>query len=215
MAKNDLTGKRFGRLTVLCMEEHTIGKPVRWKCQCDCGNITFPQTTPLYSGRTKSCGCFKRDLKFKHGYAAKGNRTPEYRAWYHIIQRCGKENSQGYDDYGARGISVCDRWKESYSNFLEDMGERPSPKHSIERLNNDGNYEPSNCKWATTQEQARNRRSKKNKTGTIGVAWYTSKQKYHVQIGVNSKKIHIGYFETLEEAIKARKQAEQKYWKSS
>lgn len=104
----------------------------------------------------------------KHGRS----HTPEYNSWHSMIQRCGNKNDNAYSEYGARGIRVCDRWRNSFTAFYEDMGDRPSPTHSIERLNNDGNYEPGNCKWATKTEQILNRRVNKNNTsGFRGVSF--------------------------------------------
>lgn len=160
----DRTGTRYGRLLVVARAKNGTGNKSRWVCRCDCD----PQTTiivqggNLHDGHTTSCGCMKgiggdRDM---HG----ATRTPEHRAWVGMKLRCSNPNTKGYSRYGGRGIQVCDRWRDSFSAFLADMGPRPSPRHSVERRNNDGNYEPDNCYWATDAEQTRNTRQNRNYT---------------------------------------------------
>lgn len=158
--KIKLEGSVFGRLIVI--KENPVrtndGK-VRWDCKCDCGNIITTSGGNLRSGDTKSCGCLEHDnlveRNLKHGKCG----TREYTIWKGIRQRCYNKNEPHYADYGGRGISVCDRWNESFENFLQDMGLSPSLTHSIDRINNSGNYEPSNCFWATKKEQGGNKRN--------------------------------------------------------
>lgn len=157
----DLRGKQFGRLTVLGMAPRTHGR-ARWDCICECGTRTVVTGDVLQQGRSMSCGCLRREMncaKFRvHGAAG----TPEYRAWSGMKARCHNPNNPDYHRYGDRGIRVCDRWIESFERFLADMGPRPSSEHSLDRFpNNDGNYEPDNCRWATAQEQAFNRRPRR------------------------------------------------------
>jgi hypothetical protein len=151
----NITGQRFGRLLVLSFAEIRQRK-AHWLCRCDCGNERTFSGKHLRTGHTTSCGCYKRANASKH---AESQRpwTPEYRAWCDLRSRCNNPKVKQYDDYGGRGISVCERW-DDYANFLADMGRRPSPAHSIDRRDNDGNYEPSNCRWATKEEQMQNRR---------------------------------------------------------
>lgn len=161
----DLTGKRFGRLTVISFVElHKKNRSSVWQCKCDCGvekNIT---SIRLLHTRTLSCGCLRASqnptLRLIHGETKK---TKEYRAWRNMKARCLNPQEQDRKLYKDRGITVCERWMHSFPNFLQDMGRAPSPKHSIDRINNDGNYEPSNCRWATAVEQANNKRNNKKR----------------------------------------------------
>jgi hypothetical protein len=157
----DMTGQRFGKLTVLeRAPNNTAGKTPcsQWKCQCDCGATAVVRGHCLRTGHTTSCGCHGRSVGGKrtrtHGRSGEGI----YIIWQKMIERCHKPDNPAYDRYGGRGIYVCDRWRESFENFLEDMGERPSLEHSIDRKENDGPYCKDNCRWATDTEQARNTR---------------------------------------------------------
>lgn len=149
----DLAGKRFGRLQVIAW---IAGN--KWKCVCDCGVVKPVNGRCLREGDALSCGCFHRERvgdKFRtHG------RSQEQGAhsWYNMMRRCYTPEELAYKHYGGRGISVCDRWRESISDFLDDMGPMPSPEYTVERKDVNGNYEPLNCVWATRKTQARNTR---------------------------------------------------------
>ena len=154
----NLEGQRFGRWTVLEFAGRQK-KKVMWFCRCDCGTISTCASAHLRNGLSRSCGCYKDEvigsLNRTHGFS----KTGTYRIWKAMRDRCNREGSIQYRDYGGRGIKVCERWN-SYENFLADMGERPSRKHSIDRYPDiDGNYEPGNCRWATVTDQARHKRS--------------------------------------------------------
>ena len=151
-----LLNKKFGRLTVISIDIIRSKKTKRpYYCgSCSCGNRASMRRDSLVSGATRSCGCLQRDGLSKITHNMTG--TPEYRAWCHMKERCYIKSTQYYHRYGLRGITVCDRWLDSFENFFADMGLRPSRSHSLDRVCNDSGYTPQNCKWSTAFEQAQN-----------------------------------------------------------
>ena len=154
----DLTGKKFWNWTVLERVENDYRGCMMWLCRCGCGTEKILPGYRFRLGHAKSCGCVQRKEMTTHGMCG----SPEYTAWLNMHQRCKNPKHHKYPSYGARNITVCDRW-ETFEYFYEDMGQRPSKKHSIDRINNDGNYEPSNCRWTTRNIQQSNRRNSRNK----------------------------------------------------
>lgn len=164
----DLTGRRFGRLEVIGFD-HRIHKPygtwIYWKCKCDCGNTKVVRKDHLISGATKSCGCFEKEnlnkLAFKSTHEQ--SHTKLYYVWNSMKQRCNNPKVKGYKYWGGRGISVCDEWKDSfYSFYLWATNNGYNHGLTIDRIDVDGNYEPSNCRWVTMKVQANNKRNRKH-----------------------------------------------------
>lgn len=155
-------GNQYGDLTVIESAGRNQWRALQWLCSCRCGNIVTVSGAQLRSGKTKSCGCRRAAecrSRTTHGNARRGDATKEYRTWCHMIERCHNKNSVDFSEYGGRGITVCDRWRNSFSAFLEDMGKCPAAKTSIDRKDNERGYEPGNCKWANLHEQANNKRN--------------------------------------------------------
>ena len=153
----DIAGQRYSKLLALEFAGYKTLSHCRkslWRCRCDCGNEVIVAYVHLVAADTKSCGCIVGKHKTTHGATG----TAEFRCWEAMLRRCRDPNHDCYSSYGGRGIQVCERWLK-FENFIADMGKRPSPKHSLDRKNNDGHYEPSNCRWATDIVQSNNRRS--------------------------------------------------------
>lgn len=133
------------------------------------------------------------------------SRTPEYKAWTGMKQRCNNPKEERYEHYGGRGIKVCSRWND-FKAFYDDMGERPSTKHSLDRIDNDGDYEPSNCRWATLKQQASNRQELRasNTSGYKNVSWASNMHRWVVKVRKDGKRVTLGYFRTIEQALVAR-----------
>ena len=156
----NLTGQRFGRLTPLAY----VGQSI-WRCRCDCGELAYVNSERMRIGKTKSCGCFRREMNRTHGGSA-GDKHPLYKTWRNMLDRCYSAKDKRYPQWGGRGILVCNRWRfgdgsiTGFECFVQDMGLKPAANLSLDRIKNDGNYEPGNCRWATPREQTLNRRAK-------------------------------------------------------
>lgn len=163
----NLQGKQFTRLKVLTISHRDLHGSWYWKVKCKCGKVKVTSASNLLHGSVTSCGCLQREKASKigsiygkqnkkHGHSCGGKISPTYRSWLCLRRRCNDKNWINYSHYGGRGIKVCNRWSRSFKNFLLDMGIRPTGK-TIDRVNNSGNYTPSNCKWSTWSEQNQNR----------------------------------------------------------
>jgi hypothetical protein len=153
----NMIGEKYGKLTIISRDYNVFDKKNSWwKCECECGIVKSYSRKDLIKkkGGVKSCGCSQHESKLKY----RSSNSIEYECWQGMKSRCYNKNRPGYKNYGGRGIIICDRWLNSFDNFFEDMGAKPYPEASIERIDNDGNYEPLNCKWGSKKEQNRNRR---------------------------------------------------------
>lgn len=205
-------GSKYGRLTVLYKDDtHKDGKTVRWFVECDCGTVKSLQSSSFKNGSVKSCGCYKEELLGRaieqHGMSG----TKEHSTWCGIVSRTQYECASTREWYYDKGIGMSDEWRKSFTKFYEDMG--PCPEgFTIDRIDPAGDYCKENCRWASIELQSINKgRFKNNTSGTTGVS-QTKTGSYVAYIYWKWERIHLGTFKTIEEAIDARKQAEEKYW---
>ena len=157
MSRLDMTGRRFGRLTVV-KSDGMYRQHIMWLCRCDCGHVKRARAGHLRDGRTRSCGCLNSEMTTARFTTHGMKGTPEYKTWINIRQRCDNPKHISYRYYGAMGVKVCDRWQD-FDNFFMDMGARPQGAYSIDRIDPWGDYTPANCRWATVAQQNNNRRN--------------------------------------------------------
>lgn len=161
----DKSGLRYGRLTVVALSSEKRNKYIDWICKCDCGNVKIVSSKHLcIGGSINSCGCILKEINTKrlktHGYTKTGNKQiSEYYAWHSMKDRCLNQNHHAYKNYGGRGITICDEWKDSFECFINDMGFKPTKKHTLDRINNELGYYKDNCRWALMTVQNKNRRN--------------------------------------------------------
>lgn len=211
--REDFLGKTVGSLVVK-KKISSEGIYDLWLCECACGREVEKTSQSLrkYKG---SCGC-RNKRNNTHGHTKGGRHSKEYSVWNSMVSRCERYTSEAYKDYGGRGVSVCSRWSPtkggSFENFLEDMGERPKGT-TLDRIDNDGNYCKKNCRWTTQSVQSFNQRLRNtNTSGRTGVCWNKNLNKWESYITKDRKKIGLGYYSNLEDAVGARKVAEIKYF---
>lgn len=162
MRKLDLTGQRFGRLTVIKEAGRTKQNRIKWLCQCDCGRQITVARDNLVNEHQKSCGCLRKNMAIERNVSHKKRYTRLYTTWKNMKQRCSNPAATKYDRYGGRGITVCDEWREDFQTFYDwAMANGYSDDLTIDRIDNDGDYEPSNCQWITQAENTRKARNDK------------------------------------------------------
>ena len=214
----DLTGQTFGRWCVESFAETDKNGNAMWNCVCRCKKRTkrAVRGSALRGDKSNSCGCLTvetlKKVQTTHGYY----HSPYYHRWYAIKQRCYNENSENYYKYGARGIKMHDDFKNDYSmwiNYVSQLPDFGKQNFTIDRIDNNGDYTYGNLKWSTPTQQCRNQRTPKNNAiGHKGVYWKKEMKKWCARITVDYKIKHLGYFDSLDEAILARKQGEKDYW---
>lgn len=217
-ATKDLTGMVFGHLTAIRQTRNEKGRLV-WECKCDCGKTHYEVYNKLVNNKCKSCGCQRNkeivDANTVHGLS----KTRIHKEWRGIQHRCKNPSASHYENYGGRGIRVCEEWKgtEGFIRFYNwSMENGYTDEMTIDRIDNDKGYSPDNCRWVSHMENCHNRGARKgSKTNVPGVTireLANGKVSYRVNITCNYKRMYIGNYYSLEDAIAARKEAEKKYW---
>lgn len=209
MSDNGIIGERFGRWIVLDVTTPYVWvskdgtetqRHERLSCQCDCGKIKPVRKQYLTRGTSRSCGCLERELSraraTKHGYCG----TKEYNAWIEMKRRCLNPNFNGYAYYGGRGITIQDSWMEDFENFFNDVGEAPSDEFSLDRIDSNGHYTKGNVKWSTRSDQNKNQRKLSGSSRFKYTRYHKQSGKWISSIWVEGKIVHLGQFETEEEA---------------
>lgn len=206
----DRTGQRYGSLVAIRRAENDACGKAQWLCKCDCGNVVVVPSRKLLN-KHPSCGCLYngKPMIYRRSHSNK-----LYNQWSGMIYRCTHQNASHYERYGERGIAVCDEWGSNFEAFVEwSLANGYSADLEIDRINNNGDYSPENCRWVPHKENSRNRNTRKtSKSGVAGVMYRADINVWRVSIGVDYKRINIGHFKTFEEAVAARKEAELKYW---
>lgn len=206
----DLTGQSFGRLTVVGFSRMKA-QGSYWSCRCTCGVPCEVRGSSLSSGVTRSCGCFSRDSTGERNRTHGGTGTAAHRSWAHMRARCRDAKNEKYEYYGGRGISVCPEW-DDYAVFAADMGEPPEG-YTLDRIDPNGDYTPSNCRWASRLVQSRNQRMRyTNTSGHRGVFRNAKSNKWYAQIRANGLRAGSKHYDTIEEAVEARKELERLHW---
>lgn len=210
----NLTGQKFGKLTIQNHVGFHNGRTF-WKCSCECGTMCEVSTHDLCSGKKRSCGCLRKENKSKLIHGKSKERI--HKEWRGILHRCKNPSASHYENYGGRGISVCEEWANSFIAFYNwAINNGYSNDLTLDRIDNDGDYCPENCRWVTHMENCHNRGVRKDsKTGCPGVherKLSNGVTTYRAYITTNYKRVNLGTFSSLDEAIKARKNAEKEYW---
>lgn len=223
--KEDLTGRAFGRWLVLGQAEDYVDKngnhSAMWRCKCSCDNGTEKNVSQrnLKSGKSQSCGCLHNEMMSKNFSTHKMTGSRLYYIWKGMKARCYIESHSRYEQYGARGITVCDEWRDDFKAFSDWAIENGYDENALrnectlERKDVNGNYSPENCCWANATTQCINQNLRKdNKTGIKGINWDKQSHRWQAQLQINKKKVLNEFFDNFDDAVKARKDAERKYF---